>query len=55
MVKPEWTRGNVKIPRSIIAEVERAGVAAYGRNEEACGYLEGPTSDPLRKTVARSQ
>jgi [CysO sulfur-carrier protein]-S-L-cysteine hydrolase len=42
-----WTEGNVTIPDSVLAEIERAGVAAYGRNEEACGYLEGPANDPL--------
>jgi proteasome lid subunit RPN8/RPN11 len=46
MVKP-WTRGHVKIPESVLAEVERAAREAYGRDEEACGYLEGPASDAL--------
>jgi proteasome lid subunit RPN8/RPN11 len=27
--------------------VERAGREAYQRDEEACGYLEGPDADPL--------
>jgi [CysO sulfur-carrier protein]-S-L-cysteine hydrolase len=43
----EWTRGHVRIPAAVLAEVERAGVAAYGRDEEACGYLEGPADDAL--------
>jgi [CysO sulfur-carrier protein]-S-L-cysteine hydrolase len=43
----DWTRGGVKIPAAVLAEVERAGVAAYARDEEACGYLEGPAADPL--------
>jgi proteasome lid subunit RPN8/RPN11 len=30
----------------VLAEVERAGIAAYARDEEACGYLEGPADDP---------
>lgn len=42
-----WTEGDVKIPESVLAAVEAAGVAAYARNEEACGYLEGPVEDPL--------
>ena len=42
-----WTEGNVDIPESVLAAVEAAGVAAYGRNEEACGYLEGPAASPL--------
>jgi proteasome lid subunit RPN8/RPN11 len=42
-----WTEGNVDIPESVLAIVEAAAVAAYGRNEEACGYLEGPAASPL--------
>src|SRR6478752_7399395 len=44
---PEWSRGGVKIPAAVLAEVERAGVAAYARDEEACGYLEGPAAEAL--------
>src|SRR6185369_16200684 len=42
-----WTEGHVKIPESVLSVIEAAGVAAYARNEEACGYLEGPAADPL--------
>src|SRR6187549_4051623 len=42
-----WTEGNVTIPDSVLAVIEEAGRAAYARDEEACGYLEGPASDPL--------
>ena len=42
-----WTRGGVRITRAALEVVERAGRAAYGRDEEACGYLEGPTADAL--------
>jgi [CysO sulfur-carrier protein]-S-L-cysteine hydrolase len=42
-----WILGNIAIPESVLAVVEQAGIAAYGRNEEACGYLEGPASNPL--------
>ena len=45
--KPPWVKGHVKIPASVLAEVERAGREAYGRDEEACGYLEGPAGDAL--------
>jgi proteasome lid subunit RPN8/RPN11 len=47
MEPPAWTRGHVKIPALVLREVERAGREAYGRDEEACGYLEGPAGDPL--------
>ena len=42
-----WIEGDVAIPESVLAVVEAAGRAAYARNEEACGYLEGPAENPL--------
>jgi [CysO sulfur-carrier protein]-S-L-cysteine hydrolase len=45
--KPIWVRGGVAIARSALAQIEQAGRAAYARDEEACGYLEGPASEPL--------
>jgi len=42
-----WIHGGQRIPASVLAEVERAGREAYARDEEACGYLAGPLSDPL--------
>lgn len=42
-----WARGGVRIPKSVLAEVERAGREAYARDEEACGYLEGSLADEL--------
>ena len=47
MTIPEWTLGGVKIPATVLGEIERAGKAAYARDEEACGYLEGPATEPL--------
>jgi proteasome lid subunit RPN8/RPN11 len=47
MTETAWIRGGVKIPSSVLQEVELAAVAAYARDEEACGYLTGPASDPL--------
>jgi proteasome lid subunit RPN8/RPN11 len=43
-----WTLGKLQIPKAVLAEVERAAREAYGRDEEACGYLEGPLSEPQR-------
>lgn len=43
----QWTQGNVSIKRSALDLVERAGIAAYGRDEEACGYLRGPVANAL--------
>ena len=47
MVKPAWTLGGVRISAAALDEVERAAKAAYGRDEEACGYLAGPADDAL--------
>jgi proteasome lid subunit RPN8/RPN11 len=42
-----WVRGNLRITRAALERVARAGIEAYARSEEACGYLEGPLADPL--------
>ncbi len=47
VAKPMWVRGGLRISQAALARVEQAGRDAYGRSEEACGYLEGPESDPL--------
>jgi proteasome lid subunit RPN8/RPN11 len=47
MTKPPWTEGTVKIPAHVLREVEASARAAYARDEEACGYLRGPLSEPL--------
>ena len=47
MSRPAWVSGGVKIAKSALTRIERAGREAYARDEEACGYLEGPESDPL--------
>lgn len=47
MSNTPWIEGGVKIPASVLLEIERAGIAAYARDEEACGFLTGPASDAL--------
>jgi proteasome lid subunit RPN8/RPN11 len=37
-----WEAGDLTITRAALDRIEQAGVAAYGRDEEACGYLTGP-------------
>ena len=37
----------MKIPQSVLDVVEAAGIAAYARDEEACGYITGPAADGL--------
>ncbi len=46
MVTP-WIFGDLRILRSALDVVEQAARSAYGRDEEACGYLEGPLDDAL--------
>lgn len=43
----EWINGNLRIDRAALAVVEAAAVAAYARDEEACGYITGPQSEAL--------
>lgn len=46
-MKTPWVAGGLRIPKAVIDAVERAARAAYARDEEACGYLEGPLDDAL--------
>lgn len=43
-----WTTGRLSISRQALSLVEEAARKAYARDEEACGYLEGPLDEPLR-------
>lgn len=45
--KSQWVYGKLRITRDALSLVERAAREAYARSEEACGFLEGPLSDPL--------
>ena len=47
MVNKDWLSGDIKITKAALDVIEAAGAAAYERDEEACGYLTGPASDPL--------
>lgn len=40
-----WTSGNLRLTQATIDVVEAAARAAYSRDEEACGFLEGPLDD----------
>ncbi len=42
-----WIQGNLRFTPEVIQIVETAARAAYERDEEACGYLEGPIADGL--------
>lgn len=47
MTDAPWIHGGIKISSRALRVIEQAGIAAYARDEEACGYLVGPASDPL--------
>lgn len=51
-MKPAWVNGSVRITASALELVERAGIAAYARDEEACGFISGPASDALLADTA---
>ena len=42
-----WTRGGLRLTRAVIEAVERDALRGYAADEEACGYLRGPASEPL--------
>jgi len=43
---PAWARGPLRIARQALRDIEAEAVAAYARQEEACGYVTGPLDDP---------
>ena len=48
--KHPWIKEGVVVPRAVMERVHEEARAAYGRDEEACGFLVGPASDPLGVT-----
>ncbi|MFO0762811.1 MAG: Mov34/MPN/PAD-1 family protein [Byssovorax sp.] len=42
-----WIRGGLTLTAATVAAVDEDAIAAYGRDEEACGYLCGPAAEPL--------
>jgi proteasome lid subunit RPN8/RPN11 len=42
-----WTRGGLRIRRAVLEAVAEDARRGYASDEEACGYLRGPASDPL--------
>jgi len=45
--KHPWIEGGVIVPRAVMDRVFDEARAAYARDEESCGFLVGPASDPL--------
>lgn len=47
LVSSPWIAGGLRITRAAIEGLERDAVAGYLADQEACGYLAGPASEPL--------
>lgn len=45
--KHPWIQGNLRVARAVIERVDEEARAAYGRDEESCGLLLGPSADAL--------
>ncbi len=50
--KHPWILEGIVVGRSVLERVFEESRAAYGREEEACGFLVGPASDALKVTSA---
>jgi proteasome lid subunit RPN8/RPN11 len=46
--KHPWVRGDLIIVRSVLDKVFDEARAAYGRDEESCGFLVGPSAEGTR-------
>lgn len=49
MTEPQhpWIRGDLTVTRAVVDALVAEAEAAYERDEEACGYLTGPSGAPL--------
>jgi [CysO sulfur-carrier protein]-S-L-cysteine hydrolase len=45
--KHPWVRGGITITRSVVDAVDAEARAAFERDEESCGLLTGPATEPL--------
>lgn len=43
-----WIKGGISFTKAALALVDEDAIRAYGRDEEACGYVRGPADDGLR-------
>lgn len=43
-----WVTGHLTVLRSVLDRVDEEARAAYGRDEESCGFLVGPRADGAR-------
>jgi len=42
-----WTGGHLRIRRAVLEAVAEEARRGYAKDEEVCGYLRGPVTDPL--------
>jgi proteasome lid subunit RPN8/RPN11 len=45
--KHPWVKGSITITQAVLARVDEEARAAFERDEESCGLLLGPASQPL--------
>lgn len=43
--KHPWALGDLLVVRSVLERVDEEAVRAYGKDEESCGFLSGPSTD----------
>jgi proteasome lid subunit RPN8/RPN11 len=43
--RPDWTLGELRVPRSVLEAVDDEARRAYAADEESCGFLVGPATD----------
>jgi proteasome lid subunit RPN8/RPN11 len=46
--KHPWATGDLAIGKSVLAQVDEEARKAYARDEESCGFLVGPLTQPRR-------
>ena len=45
-VRPAWTRGELRVARAVLDAVDEEARRGYVADEESCGFLVGPASEP---------
>ncbi|HXX70013.1 MAG TPA: Mov34/MPN/PAD-1 family protein [Polyangiaceae bacterium] len=46
--RPRWVEGNLVIGAAVLALIDEEARRAYANDEESCGFLVGPASEPRR-------
>ena len=45
--KHPWARGDIAVAKSVLDRVYEEAIAGYAKDEESCGFLVGPSAEPL--------